>query len=91
MRPGTVLDTVRSPPSMAAASKRCLGSPGPPQGTQKGLHVENPPARPLVTYDKDVTALLMIDPYNDFLSESGKLWGRLGAVAEANRYVLHMS
>ena len=27
-----------------------------------------------VTYDKDVTALLVIDPYNDFISEGGKLW-----------------
>jgi hypothetical protein len=25
-----------------------------------------------VTYDKDVTALLVIDPYNDFISEGGK-------------------
>jgi ureidoacrylate peracid hydrolase len=44
-----------------------------------------------VTYDKDVTALLVIDPYNDFISEGGKLWGRLKAVAEANRCVPHMS
>lgn len=28
-----------------------------------------------VTYDKDLTALLVIDPYNDFISEGGKLWG----------------
>jgi hypothetical protein len=35
-----------------------------------------------VTYDKDVTALLVIDPYNDFISEGGKLWGRLKAVAD---------
>ena len=44
-----------------------------------------------VTYDKDVTALLVIDPYNDFISEGGKLWSRLKAVAEANGCVLHMS
>jgi ureidoacrylate peracid hydrolase len=44
-----------------------------------------------VTYDKDVTALLVIDPYNDFISEGGKLWGRLKAVAEANSCVPHMS
>lgn len=42
-----------------------------------------------VTYDKDVTALLVIDPYNDFISEGGKLWGRLKAVAEANSCVPH--
>jgi ureidoacrylate peracid hydrolase len=44
-----------------------------------------------LTYDKDVTALLVIDPYNDFISEGGKLWGRLKAVAEANSCVPHMS
>jgi hypothetical protein len=39
---------------------------------------------PNVTYDKQLTALLVIDPYNDFISEGGKLWSRLKAVAEAN-------
>ena len=43
-----------------------------------------------VTYDKDVTALLLIDPYNDFISEGGKVWDRLKTVAEANRCVPHM-
>jgi nicotinamidase-related amidase len=43
-----------------------------------------------VTYDKEVTVLLVIDPYNDFISEGGKLWDRLKAVAEANRCVPHM-
>ena len=28
-------------------------------------------------YDKESTALLAIDPYNDFISEGGKLWDRL--------------
>jgi hypothetical protein len=46
---------------------------------------------PNVTYDKQVTALLVIDPYNDFISEGGKLWSRLKAVAEANGCVPHMS
>src|SRR5262244_707960 len=44
-----------------------------------------------VTYDKDVTALLVIDPYNDFISEGGKLWHRLKPVAEANSCLSHMS
>ena len=43
-----------------------------------------------LVYDKDVTALLVIDPYNDFISEGGKLWDRLKAVAEANSCVPHM-
>jgi nicotinamidase-related amidase len=43
-----------------------------------------------VSYDKQVTALLVIDPYNDFISEGGKVWDRLKAVAEANACVPHM-
>jgi nicotinamidase-related amidase len=42
------------------------------------------------THDKALTALLVIDPYNDFLSEGGKLWDRLRNVAEANDCVPHM-
>ena len=40
--------------------------------------------------DKAVAALLVVDPYNDFISEGGKLWGRIKAVAEANNCVPHM-
>src|SRR5215471_10906091 len=43
-----------------------------------------------VTYEKQLTALLVIDPYNDFISEGGKIWGRLKGVAEANSCVPHM-
>jgi len=43
-----------------------------------------------VTYDKPVTALLVIDPFNDFISEGGKFWNRLKAVAEANGCVPNM-
>ena len=43
-----------------------------------------------MTYNKDVVGLLVIDPYNDFISEGGKIWHRLKAVAEANRCVPHM-
>ena len=43
-----------------------------------------------VTYDKQFTALLVIDPYNDFISEGGKVWDRLKGVAEANKCVPHM-
>jgi len=44
-----------------------------------------------VIYDKQLTALLVIDPYNDFISQGGKVWDRLKAVAEANSCVPHMS
>lgn len=43
-----------------------------------------------VTYDKEITALLVIDPYNDFISEGGKVWDRLKDVAEANKCVPYM-
>jgi nicotinamidase-related amidase len=36
------------------------------------------------------TALLVIDPYNDFISDGGKVWSRIRAVAEANGCVPHM-
>jgi ureidoacrylate peracid hydrolase len=42
-------------------------------------------------YVQEITALLVIDPYNDFISEGGKLWDRLKSVAEANNCVPHMS
>src|SRR5262252_3621721 len=41
-------------------------------------------------YDREITALLLIDPYNDFISEGGKLWDRLKGVAKANQCVPHM-
>lgn len=43
-----------------------------------------------LNYDKETTALLVVDPYNDFISEGGKLWDRLKGVAEANGCVPHM-
>jgi ureidoacrylate peracid hydrolase len=43
-----------------------------------------------VTYEKELTGLLVIDPYNDFISEGGKVWDRLRGVAEANGCVPHM-
>jgi ureidoacrylate peracid hydrolase len=42
-------------------------------------------------FDKEITALLVIDPYNDFISEGGKVWDRLKTIAEANNCVPHMS
>jgi ureidoacrylate peracid hydrolase len=43
-----------------------------------------------LTYDRQLTALLVVDPYNDFISEGGKLWDRIRAVAEANGCIPHM-
>ena len=41
-------------------------------------------------FDRQRTALLVIDPYNDFISEGGKIWARLKSVADANGCVAHM-
>jgi nicotinamidase-related amidase len=43
-----------------------------------------------VTYSKDTTGLVVIDPYNDFISPGGKVWDRLKGVIEANNCVAHM-
>ena len=36
------------------------------------------------------TAILLVDPYNDFLSEGGKLWPRVQAVAEEVHLLDHL-
>lgn len=41
-------------------------------------------------YEKDITGLILIDPYNDFISEGGKIWDRIKSVAEANNCVPNM-
>ena len=33
-------------------------------------------------HDQEITALLVVDPYNDFISEGGKYWGRVRESAE---------
>jgi nicotinamidase-related amidase len=43
-----------------------------------------------VAYENHLTGLVVIDPYNDFISEGGKVWDRLKGVAEANQCVPHM-
>jgi len=41
-------------------------------------------------FDKEIAGLLVIDPYNDFISEGGKIWDRLKGVAEVNQCIPHM-
>src|SRR5262245_17261083 len=41
-------------------------------------------------FERESTGLLLIDPYNDFISEGGKLWDRIKSVAEANHCVPHL-
>jgi ureidoacrylate peracid hydrolase len=45
---------------------------------------------PQLTYKKEITGLIVIDPYNDFISEGGKVWDRIKGVAEGNQCVPHM-
>jgi ureidoacrylate peracid hydrolase len=41
------------------------------------------------TYGKEITALLVIHPYDNLISEEGKIWGRIRAAAEADDWVPH--
>ena len=43
-----------------------------------------------LTYEKEITGLIVVDPYNDFISEGGKIWDRIKSVAEANQCIPHM-
>ena len=43
-----------------------------------------------LTYEKEITGLVLIDPYNDFISDGGKIWDRIKSVAEGNRCIPHM-
>jgi ureidoacrylate peracid hydrolase len=43
-----------------------------------------------LSYDQETTGLVVIDPYNDFISEGGHLWDRLKLVAEANNCIPNM-
>ena len=41
-------------------------------------------------FEKESTALLVVDPYNDFISEGGKIWDRIKNIADANNCVPNM-
>ena len=43
-----------------------------------------------MSYDPSNSAILLVDPYNDFLSEGGKLWPRAKAVAEEVKLLDHL-
>ena len=43
-----------------------------------------------MSYDRSTTSILLVDPYNDFLSEGGKLWPRAKAVAEQVNLLDHL-
>ena len=39
-----------------------------------------------LTYEPELTGLLIVDPYNDFLSEGGKLYEISRSTLEANEW-----
>ena len=41
-------------------------------------------------YDPSSTAILLVDPYNDFLAEGGKLWPRVKVIAEDVKLLDHL-
>ena len=43
-----------------------------------------------LTFEKEITGLVLIDPYNDFISEGGKIWDRIKGIAQSNRCVPNM-
>ena len=43
-----------------------------------------------VTYRRDATGLVVVDPYNDFLSEGGKVWPRVKSIAEEVKLLEHL-
>jgi nicotinamidase-related amidase len=43
-----------------------------------------------MTYHPTTTALLLVDPYNDFLSEGGTLWSRVEAIAKEVNLLDHL-
>ena len=45
---------------------------------------------PVGDYDANRTGLLLIDPYNDLLSDGGKLWPKAKAIAEAVGLLGHL-
>ena len=45
---------------------------------------------PDLSYEPELTGLLIVDPYNDFLAEGGKLFQLCRATLEANNVIDHM-
>ena len=55
----------------------------------KGIDMEEQ-AKSGLTYEPELTGLLIVDPYNDFLSEGGKLYELSRSTLEAHNVVEHM-
>jgi ureidoacrylate peracid hydrolase len=43
-----------------------------------------------IAYEKQITALLVVDRDNDFISEGGKIGSRIQGLAEANNWMANM-
>src|ERR1700749_2084669 len=44
-----------------------------------------------MNYDPATTAILLVDPYNDFLSEGGKVWPRVKQIADEVNLLDHLA
>lgn len=42
-------------------------------------------------YEADKTGIILIDPYNDFISEGGKLWDKVKPVADEVNFLSNLS
>jgi hypothetical protein len=58
----------------------------PQAGGVQGLHFHGVPEE----VSLEVTRHNVIDPYNDFITDGGKIWDRIKGVAEADQCVPHM-
>ncbi|HEX7793656.1 MAG TPA: isochorismatase family protein, partial [Vicinamibacterales bacterium] len=56
----------------------------------RGFAQAGPQSPSLPRFPLSSTALLVVDPYNDFLSEGGKLWERTKETATTQGLVDHM-
>ena len=55
-----------------------------------GLQAHRSQKTALYDYAPNRTGLLLVDTYNDLLSEGGKLWPQVRPVAEAINLLLHL-
>lgn len=60
-------------------------------GIARGATVAQAQAVTDASQRRERTGLLVVDPYNDFISEGGLIWPRVREVAEANGCVGHMA
>src|SRR5258708_2100926 len=71
-------------PDSRRANTRHFPLHGPPSAYMEDFTMSTP------VFEKDLTGLLVVDPYNDFISEGGILWPLVKEIAEAVHCVPNM-